>query len=195
MVRISRFGTNWLTTNKPKTAKKLKDSMSEVNLVKFIQGKPTTSFLKKKKPERVVTGKLKTTVEKNTLNIVKIKDKQKNKTKKPKEPFKEPVNMTTKLGGKSLFGIDKIKDKQKNKTKKPKEPFKEPVNMTTKLGGKSLFGIDKIKDKQKMSLTRDKRLQAIKDHKQSRAKPISREQTKKQRIVELKSNYGKRKTK
>ena len=159
MVRISRFGTNWLTTNKPKTAKKLKDSMSEVNLVKFIQGKPTTSFLKKKKPERVVTGKLKTTVEKNTLNIV------------------------------------KIKDKQKNKTKKPKEPFKEPVNMTTKLGGKSLFGIDKIKDKQKMSLTRDKRLQAIKDHKQSRAKPISREQTKKQRIVELKSNYGKRKTK
>lgn len=148
MVRISRFGTNWLTTNKPKTAKKLKDSMSEVNLVKFIQGKSTTSFLKKKKPERVVTGKLKTTVEKNTLNIL-------------------------------------------NKTSKTKDP----VNMTTKLGGKSLFGIDKIKDKQKMSLTRDKRLQAIKDHKESRAKPISREQTKKQRIVELKSNYGKRKTK
>ena len=43
MVRISRFGSNFFTKPKPKP-----------------------SFLQKKKSERVVTGKLKTTVKKDT---------------------------------------------------------------------------------------------------------------------------------
>ena len=124
MVRISRFGSNFFTKPKPKP-----------------------SFLQKKKSERVVTGKLKTTVKKDTLNIL-------------------------------------------NKTQKPKEA----VNITTKQGGTSLFKIDKIKDKQKMGLTREKRLQAIKDSKQSRGKTITRSQTKKERLIETKYKTNKRRT-
>ena len=45
-----------------------------------------------------------------------------------------------------------------------------------------------------MGLTREKRLQAIKDSKQSRGKTITRSQTKQERLIEPKYKTNKRRT-